>query len=92
MSRTTRLLTTTAALALSTTMATAEVSDASILAAYEGYQSIEITRTATRIKVEAVRDGVKVETIYDAVTGAILASETKSGRRRRGRRRGLRRR
>lgn len=41
----------------------------------EGYESIEVTNGLTQIKVEAIRNGRKLEVIYDAVTGAILEQE-----------------
>lgn len=41
-----------------------------------GYGYIEVRTGVSQIKVEAIKDGQKVEVIYDAATGAILKSET----------------
>ncbi len=46
----------------------------------EGYTRIEVTRGRTQVKVEAIRGTEKVETIYDAVTGAILKTENEAVR------------
>jgi hypothetical protein len=40
-----------------------------------GYTRIEIKRSATLLKVEAIRDGVKLERIIDRESGAILKEE-----------------
>lgn len=42
----------------------------------EGYSFIEIRQGATQIKIEAIKDGVKTEIIFDILTGAILKSES----------------
>lgn len=42
----------------------------------QGYTSVEVTVGRSQIKVEGIRDGQKVEAIYDAVTGAELKRET----------------
>lgn len=41
----------------------------------EGYTHIEIERGATELKVEATRDGVKLERIIDRETGDVLKEE-----------------
>ena len=42
----------------------------------QGYTSIEVTVGRSQVKVEGIRDGQKVEAIYDAATGAELKRET----------------
>jgi hypothetical protein len=42
----------------------------------QGYSWIEVKQGPTQIKVEAVKGSVKVETIYDIATGAVIESET----------------
>lgn len=42
----------------------------------DGYGFIQIKTGTTQIKVQAIKDGLKVETIYDAATGTILKTET----------------
>ncbi len=76
MSFKTTLLATTAALGLTAGIAFAEITNEQIIAAYAGYDRIEIKRGPTQIKVEATKGGMTLEVIYDAATGAILKSET----------------
>ena len=71
------LLSTTAMVAFSVAAAQAQeagsLADRVIAALQaEGYESIELVNGPTQILVEAVRDGRKLEVIYDAETGAIL--------------------
>jgi hypothetical protein len=42
----------------------------------QGYSWIEVKQGPTQIKVEAVKGSVKVETVYDIATGAVIESET----------------
>jgi hypothetical protein len=42
----------------------------------QGYSWIEVKQGPTQIKVEAVKGTVKVETVYDIATGAVIESET----------------
>lgn len=71
------LLTTTAAIALSAGAVFAQSIAEQVITQLqaEGYQSIEVTNGPTQVKVEAIRDGMKLEVIYDALTGAILEQE-----------------
>lgn len=71
------LLTTTAAIALSASAVFAQSIAEQVISQLqsEGYQSIEVTNGRTQVKVEAIRDGMKLEVIYDALTGAILQQE-----------------
>ncbi|MEO1638851.1 MAG: PepSY domain-containing protein [Pseudomonadota bacterium] len=72
------LLSTTAALAISTAGAVhaQSVADRVVAALQaEGFESIEITTGPTQVKVEAIRNGRKLEAVYDAETGAILDQE-----------------
>lgn len=71
---------TTAALALVGTSALAQqtVGSTQELAAQlqaQGYTSIEIKEGPTQTKVEAVRDGQKLEYVFDRATGRILSQE-----------------
>jgi hypothetical protein len=45
-----------------------------------GYSSIEVTTGVTQIKVEAVKDGTKLEVVYDIESGEIVAQESKPAR------------
>jgi hypothetical protein len=51
-----------------------------IVAQYQsaGYQRIEVEVGVTRAKVEAIKDGQKIEVTYDLETGAVLKSETET--------------
>lgn len=42
----------------------------------QGFTGIEVTVGRSQVKVEGIRDGQKVEVIYDAATGAELKRET----------------
>jgi hypothetical protein len=42
----------------------------------QGYSHIEIRVGATRIRAEAMRNGEKLETVYDIVSGAVVKRET----------------
>lgn len=42
----------------------------------DGYSYIEAREGVSQYKIEAIRDGVKVEVIYDAVTGQILETSS----------------
>lgn len=66
---------------LSTT-AQAAVTANDLVSAYQaqGYTAIEVVTGATQVKVEAVKNGTKVEVIYDIASGAILAQEQKRAR------------
>jgi hypothetical protein len=44
----------------------------------QGYVAIEVKVGPTQIKAEAVKDGVKVEVVYDKATGQVLKSETEA--------------
>ncbi len=41
----------------------------------QGFTAIEIKQGLTQIKVEAIKDGMKTEVIYDIATGAVLKTE-----------------
>jgi hypothetical protein len=71
------LLSTTAALAITATASFSQsIADQVITQLQaQGYERIEITNGPTQIKVEAIRDGMKLEVIYDAITGEILKQE-----------------
>ena len=60
--------------------ARAEVSNDAIITAFEGYDYVEIERGTSEIKVEGIRDGMFVEVLYDAQTGAILDQSTRPAR------------
>lgn len=46
----------------------------------DGFSSIEVTTGLTQIKVEAVKDGTRLEVVYDIATGAILKQESRAAR------------
>ena len=74
----TRLMLFTAAAALSTGMAQAAITAQGAAQAFldQQYSYVEVKEGLTQIKVEAVKDGTKIEVVYDKATGAILKSET----------------
>lgn len=43
----------------------------------EGYERIEVKNGLTQVKVEAIRNGMKLEVTYDAVTGEVLKQEVR---------------
>jgi hypothetical protein len=71
-----------AMMTLSAQMAAAAITSDDVIATYqaEGYSRIEVKVGLTQLKVEAIKDGVKVETIYDIETGDILKTETEAVR------------
>ena len=74
------LMMTTAAFALSASLAMAQSVQDQIVTALQGqgFERIEVTTGLTQVKVEAIRGGVKVEYIYDLATGALLKQEQQS--------------
>ena len=42
----------------------------------QGFTAIEVKQGLTQIKVEAIKNGMKTEVIYDIATGAILKTES----------------
>lgn len=60
--------------------ALAAITAEDIVAQYQsaGYQRIEVEVGATRAKVEAIKDGMKIEVTYDLESGAILKSESEA--------------
>lgn len=72
------LLATTATLALASTPALAQSATDQIVADLQsqGFTYVEVQEGPSQIKVEAVRDGMKLEVIYDSATGEILRQET----------------
>lgn len=70
----------TVALMFSSGLAMAEVSTEALVSDLQsqGFDWIEVKRGPTQIKVEAVRDGVKYDVVYDRETGAVIKSETES--------------
>jgi hypothetical protein len=74
----TKLFHAAAALIMSATFAHAAITSDDLVAQYQaqGYTRIEIKVGSTLAKVEAIKDGQKVEVLVDLVTGAILKTET----------------
>jgi len=64
-------------LGLSTTAALAQIDARALADRYvaEGYSRVEVTIYADGIKVEAIRDAIEIEVLYDPLTGAVLESE-----------------
>lgn len=71
-----------AAFSLVAGSALAAVTAQQLVSAYqsEGFTAIEVVTGATQIKVEAVRNGTKLEVIYDAASGAIVKQEQRPAR------------
>jgi hypothetical protein len=72
------LLSTTAAFLLTTSAVSAQSNyvDQVVRALQaEDYDSIEVKTGPTQFKVEAIRNGMKLEVVYDLLTGAILEQE-----------------
>ena len=72
-----KLLLLSAGMIFAAGVAYANITADQLVAAYQadGYTTIEVTRGAGQIKVEAVKDTTKLEVVYDAATGAILKQE-----------------
>ncbi|MBT8408197.1 MAG: PepSY domain-containing protein, partial [Alphaproteobacteria bacterium] len=73
----TRFTLTLGAMLMSTT-AYAEISQQSLIDLYANYQNVEIKYGPTQVKVEAVKDGVKYEVVYDSSTGKIIKQESEA--------------
>lgn len=73
-----RIFALAAAIALSGSMAFAAITAEDVVKTYQdaGYVRIEVETGLTQIKVEAYKDGAKIEVIYDKETGAELKSES----------------
>ncbi|MDZ4088827.1 MAG: PepSY domain-containing protein [Tabrizicola sp.] len=76
----TKLLTYTAALALSAGAAFAAIDGVKLADDYlaQGYTFVEVKIGPTQTKVEAIRDGRKVEVVYDNATGEIIKQENEA--------------
>ncbi len=74
----TKLLCYTAAIALTTGAAFAAIDGNALADDYlaQGYTFVEVKVGPTQTKVEAIRDGQKLEVVYDNETGAIIKQET----------------
>jgi hypothetical protein len=74
------LFSATALLLMSAGYVSAAITGQDIVNQYQssGYQSIEVKVGPTQAKVEAIKDGVKVETVYDLATGNVLKSENEA--------------
>ena len=68
----------TIALTAGAALAQQQIDTQALAAKYQadGYTRVEIKVGATQVKVEAIRGTTKIETIYDAATGAVLKTET----------------
>ena len=73
-----KLLGYTTAIALSAGVAFAAVDGNAIADQYlaDGYSYVEVKVGPTQTKIEAIKDGVKTETIIDNETGLVLKTET----------------
>ena len=74
----TKLLSFTAAIALSAGMAFAAIDGNALADKYleEGYTYVEVKVGPTQTKVEAIKGDTKLEVVYDNESGAIIDSET----------------
>jgi hypothetical protein len=75
-----RSLSAVAALLMTTSLSQAAFDAQSVAAQLqsEGYTSIEIKVGQSIAKVEAIKDGVKIEVTYDTASGDVLKSETEA--------------
>lgn len=73
-----RILALAAAFALSGNFALAAITADDLVRTYQdsGYIWIEVTTGVTQIKVEAIKEGQKIEVVYDIETGTALTTET----------------
>ena len=69
-----------AALLFSASMAFGAITASDLAAQFQtnGYTFIQIKTGLTQIKVQAVKDGVRVETIYDIATGDVLSTHSRT--------------
>ncbi|WP_426032980.1 PepSY domain-containing protein [Cypionkella sp. TWP1-2-1b2] len=79
MIRTAKPLIFIAGLAFSASMAQA-ITVADVVKTYQdqAYSGIEVKESPNQIKVEAAKDGVKVEVVYDKVTGDVIKHESET--------------
>ena len=72
-----KLMMFTAAVAFSAGMAQAAISANDVVKSFQdaAYTHIEVVEGPTQIKVEAIKDGVKIEVIYDKISGAAIKTE-----------------
>ena len=72
-----KLMLFTAAVAFSASMAGAAITADDLITTYQNaaFTSIQVTEGPTQIKVEAVKNGVKLEVIYDKETGVVIKRE-----------------
>ena len=75
-----KLMMFTAAVAFSATMASAAITANDVVATYQsqGYSYVEVKEGISQIKVEAIKNGVKLEVIYDKATGNVIRQESRS--------------
>ena len=75
-----RILGALTALLLSTSVASAAIDVNALAQEYVdlGYTRIEVEVGATLVKVEAIKDGTKLEVTYNLESGAIVKSETEA--------------
>ena len=79
MRRTTKPLIFTVMLGFSASMAQA-ITVADVVQTYQdaAYSAIEVKEGPNQIKVEGVKDGVKVEVVYDKATGDVVKRESEA--------------
>ncbi len=79
MRRTAKPLIFIAGLAFSASMAQA-ITVADVVKTYQdaAYSAIEVKESPNQIKVEGVKDGVKVEVVYDKATGDVVKRESEA--------------
>ncbi|EKD60029.1 MAG: hypothetical protein ACD_54C00983G0003 [uncultured bacterium] len=75
-----RLMMFTAAVTFSATMASAAITANDVVATYQsqGYTYVQVKDGISQIKVEAIKDGVKLEVIYDKASGNVISQETRA--------------
>lgn len=73
-----KLLMWTAGFALMAGVASAAITANDVVKSYQdaAYTRIEVVEGPSQIKVEAIKDGMKIEVIYDKATGDVLKTES----------------
>lgn len=75
-----RMLLLSAAMIVSAGIAQAAITVNDVVQSYQGaaFTSIEVTESPAFIKVEAIKDGVKLEIVYDKASGDVIRREQRA--------------
>ena len=74
----TKLMAFTAVMALSTGMASAAITSTDVVNTYKAknYSYIDVKESPTQIKVEAIKDAMYIEVVYDKESGSVISTES----------------